>query len=188
MEKVGMQPTVDDALLEEGDVLELVSENDPVLHQPTEYFDFANPPMDSRKLYLDLARTLRENNGAGLSANQVGLPYSVFVVESPYGFPMGLFNPRIVDTAGESLLEEGCLSFPQLAVKVKRPSIIRIRFAEWNGEVVTKKFEGLTARVMQHEYDHLLGYTMKDRANKIHLEHAMKRRAKLRKMIKQHSE
>lgn len=187
LEPIGEIPTPTEALLEGGNILTLVPETDPVLKQPTQKWDFSRPEEEARQLYLDLSRTMRENGGIGLSSNQVGLPYRVFTLESPYGFPMGLFNPVVVSTAGEEVyMEEGCLSFPELVVKVKRPTIVRVRFAEWNGDVVTKQFEGMTARCILHEIDHLDGKTMLDKANKIHLEKAMRRRKQHRKLIKQH--
>jgi peptide deformylase len=187
LKPIGTIATPVEALLEGGESLKLVPETDPILKRPTQKWDFNRPEEEARKLYLDLARTMRENGGIGLSANQVGLPYRVFTLESPYGFPMGLFNPVVVSTAGEEVyLEEGCLSFPDMLVKVKRPTIVRIRFAEWSGEIVTKQFEGITARCILHEIDHLDGLTMLDKANKIHLERALRQRIRHRKLIKQH--
>jgi peptide deformylase len=116
-----------------------------------------------------------ENNGLGLAANQVGVPYSVFAMR---GQPQNYvcFNPRIVQpSAEEIILEEGCLSFPGLVVKVKRPRHIRVRFQLPNGETVTETFIGMTARVFQHEMDHLQGKLYFNRANRYHKEVAMKK-------------
>jgi len=176
----------EEKLIAKGEVLELVPESSSILREPTQVFDFENPQIDPLKLYLDLSRTMRENGGIGLSANQVGLPYRVFVLESSYGVPIGMFNPKIVNTNGEAILDEGCLSFPDLLVKIKRGTHVRVRFAEWNGEVHTKPFEGLTARAIQHEVDHLDGITMRDRSNPIHYERALNKRSKYRKLLKQH--
>ena len=116
-----------------------------------------------------------ENNGLGLAANQVGVPYSVFAMR---GQPQNYvcFNPRIVQpSAEEIILEEGCLSFPGLVVKVKRPRHIRVRFQLPNGETVTETFIGMTARVFQHEMDHLEGKLYFNRANRYHKEVAIKK-------------
>lgn len=188
LENIGQQFAPHEEVIAQGDLFQLVSETDPILKAPTVKWDFTQPEEIAQRMYLSLSRTMRESDGMGLSANQVGLPYSVFVLESGYGFPMGFFNPVIVDTSEEEVtLEEGCLSFPELVVKIKRPAKVRIRFAEWNGEVHTKTFEGMTARAIQHEMDHFQGITFKERANKIHLEKALRQRTKHRKLLKQHA-
>ena len=95
------------------------------------------------------------------------------------------FNPKVVDTSSEQLyLEEGCLSFPEFILKVKRPKKIKVRYTEPNGNVETKVFDGMTARVFQHELDHLDGIVYTSRANKIHLEQARKAKKKLQRKIK----
>jgi peptide deformylase len=121
------------------------------------------------------------SNGIGLSANQCGLPYRVFVMLGTEIIPC--FNPRIVDASSETVvMEEGCLSYPGMFVKVKRPLRIKVRYTEPNGETVTRVFEGMTARIFQHELDHLDGVNYQQRANKIHLEQARKKKNKLKKL------
>lgn len=160
----------------------LVPSNDPILKQSVVPFDFSNPPTDPIQLAHDLAETMIENNGLGLSANQMGLPYRAFAIKAEK--IIVCFNPRIVDYSEETIyLEEGCLSYPNLYIKVKRPRKIKIRYTEPNGNVVTKQFDGLTARVIQHEYDHMEGITYMQRANRIHLEQA-KKKQKSRKIPK----
>lgn len=163
-------------------IYELVDCNDPILKTPISNFDFDNPPCDPIQLAHDLTETMIANNGLGLSANQVGLQYRVFAVNS--SSVLVCFNPRLVDVSKETIyLEEGCLSFPDLFVKVKRPRRIRIRYTEPNGNTVTRVFEGLTARVMQHELDHLNGIRYTDRSNRIHLEQARKKKKKNKSTI-----
>jgi peptide deformylase len=162
-------------------IYELIDCNDPLLAQKMEPFDFSNPPIDPLDLVTDLAETMLANNGIGLSANQCGLPYRVFVMLGQELIPC--FNPRIVDTSNETIvLEEGCLSYPGLFVKVKRPRRIKVRFAEPNGNIVTRTFEGMTARVFQHELDHLDGINYQQRANRYHLEQAGKKKLLKNKM------
>jgi peptide deformylase len=154
-------------------IQELVDKNDSILKREMKPFDFSNPPVDPVVLYNDLAETMIENGGIGLSANQVGLPYRFFVMRSEE--IIGCFNPKIVDFSSEQvILEEGCLSYPNLYVKIKRPKIIKVRYTLPNGETVTRKFDGITARCFQHELDHLNGIVYTKRANKIHLEQANK--------------
>jgi len=158
-------------------IRELIPANSPMLKQAMEPFDFSNPPVDPLDLVTDLAETMLENNGVGLSANQVGLPYRVFVMLGQELIPC--FNPRIVDMSKETIvLEEGCLSYPDLFVKIKRARRIKVRYADPNGRVTTQTFDGMTARVFQHEMDHLDGINYQMRANKFHLDQARKKKPK----------
>ena len=151
----------------------LVDENFPLLYEEMEKFDFANPPTDPIKLATDLADTMLANNGLGLAANQIGLPYRAFAMKSEQ--IIVCFNPLIVDTSSENiLLEEGCLSFPGLFIKVKRPKSIKVRYTQPNGEIVNKMFGGITARIFQHELAHLNGFTMLNEATRFHIEQARK--------------
>lgn len=159
---------------------ELVDCNDPILKQPLETFDFTNPPTDPIQLAHDLAETMMDKGGIGIAANQMGLPYRVFAIKAAQ--ILVCFNPKIVDVSSEMVyLEEGCLSYPGLFVKVKRPTRVKVRYTEPNGNVVTKTFEGLTARVFQHELDHLDGVAHVSRATRFHLEQAKKNKKLKRK-------
>ena len=137
-------------------VLTLVPKTDPILVKPVESFNFVDPPEDPVEIAKNLAETMLFHNGLGLAANQVGLPYRVFVIKAE---PIiCAFNPHIVDVSHELIeMEEGCLTFPGLFLKIKRPKSIRIRFTMPNTDVITQIYTGMTARVVQHEYDHLQG-------------------------------
>jgi peptide deformylase len=168
-------------------ILELVEKNHSALVNATQAFDFANPPVDPQELFENLRDTMVANRGVGLAANQVGLPYSVFVVGHPDDpeSVFSVFNPKIVDSSeGEVLAEEGCLTFPGLFVKIKRPSVIRVRYTTHTGVTDTIKFEGMTARIFQHEYDHLNGTRHVDRASRFHLEQAERQKKKLDRLRK----
>lgn len=158
-------------------VLNLVPKDDPILKTKLEPFDWVKPPTDPIQLAKDLTETMLFNNGLGLAANQVGLPHRVFVIKSD---PIiCAFNPIIVDqTEDETYLDEGCLSAPQLFLKIKRPKIIRVRFTMPNTEVVTEKYIGMTARVFLHEIDHLNGIFFTQRVSKLELEIAMRKTKK----------
>jgi peptide deformylase len=159
-------------------IRELVDCYDPILRQKTENFDFANPPINPVELYNDLAETMRENDGLGLASPQVGLSYRAFVMRAEN--IIGVFNPKIVDTSSEMVyLEEGCLSYPNLWVKIKRPKKIKVRFTNPDGQTETRVFDGMSARVFQHELDHLDGVLHIKRANNFHLEQARKLAKKL---------
>jgi len=150
-------------------VLPLIPPHSPILKTKLENFNFYRPQTDPVQLAVDLTETMIANNGLGLSANQVGLPYRVFVITGSQ--VLACFNPRIVDYSNEEvMLEEGCLSYPNLFIKIKRPASIRVRFELPNGELRNEIFEGLTARVFQHELDHLNGIVHTQRATLYHLD------------------
>jgi len=152
----------------------LIKYPDPILTTPCEPFDFANPPGDPSELAIGLMQLMNQYNAIGLSANQVGVPFRVFVLRShPENF--ACFNPKIVFQSEEKeLMEEACLSFPGVNVKIKRSKSIRVRFQTPSGETVTTNFDGLTARTFQHEIDHLDGVLFFNRANKYHRDKALK--------------
>jgi peptide deformylase len=114
-------------------------------------------------------------NGIGLAANQVGVPYRIFAMRgAPENFVC--FNPRIVQPSAEQIsLEEGCLSFPGLVVKVKRPRHVRVRFTTPNGDTRTETFIGMSARIFQHEMDHLEGRLYFNQVSRYHREAALKK-------------
>ena len=149
--------------------------DDRYLLEECEEFDFKDPPFDPIQFAQTLVKFMYDSNGLGVAANQVGVPYRIF---SMRGVPENFvcFNPKIISASKDQIvLEEGCLSYPGLIVKVKRPSVIRVRFSTPNGDVLTKQFIGMSARVFQHEYDHLDGIRFFDRANKFHRDQAMRK-------------
>lgn len=164
-------------------ILEYVDSNNPMLRQTTEMFDFANPPTDPIELAKTLYETLMNSKFIGLAAPQVGLPYRAFALRTQPGIVC--FNPRIVDVSTEELLlDEVCASFPQLAVPVKRPIRIKVRYSEPNGQTKTSTFEGMTARYFMHELDHLDGKLYTDGAKKFHLDRAKRKQKILQRQLK----
>ena len=155
--------------------MKLVAPNDQILTKKCEEFDFTNPPFDPAEFAYEFVKFMYDQNGLGLSANQVGIPYRVFAMR---GHPQNFvcFNPRIVYYSDKTkIMEESCLSFPGLAIKIKRPRHVRVRFQSPTGETVTQQFIGMTARVFQHELDHLNGVLFYSRANRYHREQAFKK-------------
>lgn len=164
-------------------ILDLIEEGSDFLTKPVPTFDFSNTDVDTVKLVNDLIETMTHHRGIGLSANQCGLPHRVFVMWSEK--PLACFNPRIIDVSAEQvLLEEGCLSYPHLYVKIKRPKHIKVRFQNVYGETLTEKFTGMTARCFLHELDHLNGIVYHSRANKIHFDRAVNQRKQLLRSLK----
>lgn len=162
---------------------ELVKADDPILRLETEKFDFSNPPIDPIELSHILAQSCLKYNGLGLSSTQIGLPYRACIISAN---PMiCMFNPTIVaESEDEVYGEEGCLTFPNLIIKIKRPEVIRVRYTQPNGETLTKQYEGLTGRCVQHEIDHLDGILFMDRATLYHYEQAKSRQKKYNRQKK----
>lgn len=124
---------------------------------PCDLFDFQNPIKDPIELSQELIEIMYLYKGLGLSANQIGINAKVFAMRgSPENFVF--FNPRIVDQSSNDNIDiEGCLSFPGLSFKVKRSNEVRIRFQGPDGQTYTKIFKGLSARIIQHEMQHMNG-------------------------------
>lgn len=159
--------------------------NNPMLKEKIEPFDFKNPPIDPARLVSNLFETADEFNGIGLAANQCQLPYRVFVINHGE-YKQAFFNPKIVheyDDQHLGLIEEGCLSFPGLFVKVKRPDRVRVRFQDETGTTHTKIFGGLTARIIQHETDHLNGITFQERVGNVSWKMAKEKARKYNKKM-----
>jgi peptide deformylase len=156
--------------------LQLVNSSDPILREQCQLFDFKTTLIDINDLAQSMVRFLHNNNGIGLAANQVGYSLRIFAMRvHPQNFVC--INPRIVwKSEKQVLLEEGCLSYPNLIVKVKRPEFIRARFWLPNGQVKTEKFIGMSARCFQHEMDHLDGKVFYEQANRYHRDQAFKKR------------
>jgi peptide deformylase len=166
---------------------ELVKPNDPILITKCEEFDFTNPPFDSIEHAKVLVKIMRDNNGLGLASNQIGIPYRVFALRADPN--KVLYNPIVVMQGLQQIdLDEGCLSFPGLFVNIKRSQHIRIRYTQPNGETTTEVFTGISARVCQHEMDHLDGILFYNRASRWDRDKALKDYEKWKKQNSQHSQ
>lgn len=155
--------------------MNLVKHNDPILTTPCEPVDFKNPPQDLIKLAQEMVRFLHDNNAIGVSANQLGIPYRIFALRAhPQNFVC--INPKIVQPSQQLVtLEESCLTFKGLYVKIKRSQHVRVRFSTPNGDVRTETFTGMTARIFQQQMDYLDGILYHTRANRYHREQAFKK-------------
>ena len=108
-----------------------------------------------------------DSHGVGLAANQVALPYRMFVV-NPTGDPdsgeeLAFLNPTLSRPRGTAIQEEGCLSLPGLRADVRRPQRVIIEAWDLNGQPIRIDLDGFLARVVQHEFDHLEGRLFTDR-------------------------
>jgi peptide deformylase len=112
-----------------------------------------------------MLRAMKRANGIGLAAPQIGVLQRVIVV-APQGVrPTPLVNPRIVRAEGEQIGEEGCLSIPGLYGQVKRAAYVELEALDRKGREVVLELEGLPARVVQHEVDHLDGVLFIDKVD-----------------------
>jgi peptide deformylase len=119
-----------------------------------------------KKMLDEMAATMYLNSGVGLAAVQVGIDKQLAVIDVGTGL-IKLINPEIIKCEGSQSEEEGCLSVPGVAVKVKRAKKVTVRFLNEEGLTVQVRAEGLLSRAMQHEIDHLCGILIIDRLNPI---------------------
>ena len=155
--------------------MNLVKQDDPILTIPCKPFDFANPPFDPIEFSRELVKFMYDNNGIGISANQVGVPYRIFAMRgAPENFVC--FNPKIVQRSQQEIvLEESSLTYPGLVVKIKRPQHVRVRFTVPNGETRTETFTGISARVFQQMTNNLEGIIYFNFASRYHRDTALEK-------------
>jgi len=159
------------------DDLELLPFNDPLLKRKPTPFDFEKNKKAAKEIKKTLIDNMYELGGVGLSANQVGLDMAVFVIGDGQvdGMQKAFFNPLIMGCGEEQdSMKEGCLSFPGLWLMVKRPKQVMIKYTDEDGEEKIESYEGVTSRVIQHEYDHMLCYNFTHRVSKMKLDRALK--------------
>jgi peptide deformylase len=111
-----------------------------------------------------MLQLMQESSGIGLAAPQVGISEAMIVVDIGQG-PYKLINPKIAKRSGRQALEEGCLSVPEVCIKVKRAKEVWVEALDEDGRPCTIKAEGLLACVLQHEIDHLRGKLIVDYAS-----------------------
>ena len=144
------------------------------LRRKTVDFDFSKfSKKEINELVARMRRIMRAANGIGLSANQVGFDFRMFVAEVPDAQGgtkfYAVFNPKIEKASEETIAyEEGCLSVPGKWGDVERPEMITISGMDKNGKPAKIKAWGLIARVFQHEMDHLNGKLFIDRTKKVY--------------------
>ncbi|MEQ8809763.1 MAG: peptide deformylase, partial [Imperialibacter sp.] len=125
---------------------------------------------DEKQLVLDMFETMRSASGIGLAAPQIGMSIRLFVVDgSPLeepevsGFRKVFINAKIVERDGKPIvMEEGCLSIPGVRDDVQRPNSITVNYYDEHWKEYTETYEGMKARIIQHEYDHIEGVLFTD--------------------------
>jgi len=156
-------------------MLPIVAYGHPTLRQKAADIDPTYPGLD--ELIESMFITMRESNGVGLAAPQINRSLRLFVIDaSPYAkdypevadFIRVFINPSILDETGrEWTFNEGCLSIPDIREDVVRKSRVRIRYVDEHFQPHEEIFEGVAARIIQHEYDHLEGIMFVDRINSL---------------------
>lgn len=153
--------------------MELLKISDPFLRKEPTEFDFDT--QNAQEFADALWAKCQELKGLGLSANQVGLDAKVFVIGTDADTRKNIFNPKLLSVSNEmELATEGCLSLPGLWVTIKRPKEVTISYRDASGEHVVEKFVGLQARIVLHEYDHMVGMNFLDRASTLKRKMAVK--------------
>ena len=138
-------------------IRELVKSDDKILHRSVKT---CGANLDRHFLAKTLIENMLHYDGVGLSANQIGIEERAFAMirDIEYNDIIVCFNPRIVKSYSEEVeMEEGCLSYPDLFLKIKRPDKIVVKYEDENKKTHKIKLEGLASRVFQHEYDHMEG-------------------------------
>lgn len=159
------------------DPYKLVSEDDEILKLVTPKYDFITET-GHKELAERLIETIKTHRAFGLAAPQCGISKRVFVIGAEDEY-VPMFNPEIVSSSVEEThMEEGCLSFPFMFLSITRPKEIFVKYQNERGEQKELKLQGISAKVFQHELDHLNGITFQKRAKPLALKMANKRREK----------
>ena len=160
--------------------MKLIKAPDEFLEKQVKEFDFST--MDPGEISKNMIDVMHKYKGIGLAANQVGVDAQIFVMGEKD--PMTVINPIITEVGTEKVeMEEGCLSFPGLYMKVSRPSVVSVQYLDIEQKECIIKLEGFHARVFLHEYDHLQGITFDQRVSKLRLDMAKKKQQKILKTL-----
>ena len=138
-------------------IRDLIKSEDPLLHKR---IDSCSYNLDRKFLSRTLIESMIHHNGVGLSANQIGISERAFAMvrDIEYNEIIVCFNPRIIKSYTEEVeMEEGCLSYPNIFLKIKRPDKIVVKYEDEYKKTHKIKLQGLASRVFQHEYDHMEG-------------------------------
>jgi len=157
-------------------MVQLLKENDPLLRQTATQYDFAADG-DPTELVRQMTKIMFENNGIGLAAPQVGILKRLFIMGNSDKLVVCI-NPQIIEGLEEYRDTEGCLSFPDLWLQVKRYKSIKVKYQDIAGNTIEATYSGLIGRVYQHELDHLNGVCFDTRVGPVSLDFAKKRRKK----------
>ena len=159
----------------------LVPVTDPILKKPLESCSIG---LDRKELQTTLQNAMEHHQGIGLSANQIGIKERAFIMYSDVKKKemISCFDPLITEYSKEKIImDEGCLTWPGLWLKVERSEGIQCVYNDVDGELVQVQMHGLEARIFQHEYDHMEGTNFTQRVSRLKLNMAKRRASKMRK-------
>ena len=159
----------------------LVSVTDPILKNPLESCSIG---LDRKELHDRLLSAMEHDQGIGLSANQIGIQERAFIMYSDIKKKETItcFDPLITEYQLEKIImDEGCLTWPGLWLKVQRSEGIRCLYYDVDGELVQVEMHGLESRIFQHEYDHMEGTNFTKRVSPLKLNMAKRRATKMKK-------
>ena len=157
--------------------LQLLPEGDSQLLEVSEEWNFRIDG-SPEELVRAMSKFMTDNGGVGLAAPQVGIKKRIFIMGN-FTKLVACINPKIVSLSEEREDDiEGCLSFPDLFMKVKRPASCMVQYNTVSGELVERELSGLESRVFLHEYDHLIGITFDQRVGNLKLKLAKDKRKK----------
>ena len=142
---------------------QLIPSDDPLLHKKLKKCSYN---LDRSKLSYTLNENMFHHEGVGLSANQIGIEERVFVmmIDIDAQETITCFNPRIIkESKGEVVMEEGCLSYPELFLEISRPAIIVVKYEDEGKQIHKRQLTEYYARIFQHEYDHMEGIDFTER-------------------------
>ena len=148
---------------------------------------------DREELSKDMFEFMIKSGGVGLTCNQVGLPYNMFIAgghpQIEKGLKLTAFNPEIISTSKETIMiKEGCLSFPFLFLNISRPRKCVLKYEDEFGVLKESHCDGMFSRIVQHEMDHIRGRTYTELVSKLKLDMATKKAVKHIKILQKRKE
>jgi peptide deformylase len=167
-------------------MLKLIKAPNPILTSPAKDWQFLSQQDydDAVRVESEMLQLMKESNGIGLAANQVGILSRVFVIQLQAGQAFAMFNPTVVAASDEEQVgREGCLSFPDLWLEVPRPKQVVSLYLDKTGKECTITLSDIDARCFLHELDHLNGICFTEKTSALKLALAKKRQQKKRKFI-----
>ena len=144
---------------------------------------------DRKELSEAMFTTMKKYGGIGLTCNQVGLPFNMFVLgdhpQLENGLKMACFNPMIISSSEETVvMKEGCLTFPFVFLSITRPRKVVVKYEDIDGNLQEGHLDGMFSRIFQHEYDHTIGLNFTDKASKFKLKRAYDKAEKMMDIMK----
>ena len=138
---------------------------------------------DRKELTESMFECMKKFHGIGLTCNQVGLPFNMFVAgghESiEKGLSLAMFNPMIISAGVEEIMmKEGCLTYPYVFLNVKRPRKVVMKYEDAEGKTQEAHLDGMMSRICQHEYDHTIGRNFTEHVSKFKLKRAQEKAMK----------